>query len=107
MKNQSNGAQAFAGQAVADQAFPGQEVSSVDSAGVSHDVVVLAPSAVAGSPARRARGERGMVTAEWAVGIIAAIALAGVLIAVVTNGAVEDALLKIVLGIINTITDHF
>ena len=41
------------------------------------------------------RDQRGMVSAEWAVGIIAAIGIAGVLIAVVTNGAVQDALLAV------------
>ena len=46
------------------------------------------------------RGQRGMVSAEWAVGIIAAIAIAGVLLAVVTNGVVEKAMLKVILDII-------
>ena len=46
------------------------------------------------------RGQRGMVSAEWAVGIIAAIAIAGVLLAVVTNGVVEKALLEVILDII-------
>lgn len=50
------------------------------------------------------RGERGMVSAEWTVGIIAAVAIAGVLLAVVTAGPVEDLLLKVVLGIIKTFT---
>ena len=57
-------------------------------------------------PARDAglaqRGERGMVSAEWTVGIIAAVAIAGVLLAVVTAGPVESALLKVVLAIIDT-----
>lgn len=47
------------------------------------------------------RSERGMVSAEWAVGIIAAIAIAGVLLAVVTNGKVEKALLTFILFVIN------
>jgi hypothetical protein len=47
---------------------------------------------------------RGMVSAEWTVGIIAAIAIAGVLLAVVTSGQVEDLLLKVVLAIIKTFT---
>ncbi len=47
------------------------------------------------------RSERGMVSAEWAVGIIAAIAIAGVLLAVVTNGKVENALLTFILFVIN------
>lgn len=46
------------------------------------------------------RDQRGMVSAEWAVGIIAAVAMAGVLLAVVTTGPVQEALLKVVLTII-------
>ena len=56
------------------------------------------------NPARSDRGtrrdERGMVSAEWAVGIVAAVAIAGVLLAVVTSGAVEDNLLKFILKVI-------
>lgn len=48
--------------------------------------------------------QRGMVSAEWTVGIIAAIAIAGVLLAVVTSGPVESLLLKVVLAIIKTFT---
>jgi len=48
------------------------------------------------------RGQRGMVSAEWAVGIIAAIAIAGVLLAVVTSGPVKSALLKFILLVINS-----
>lgn len=54
---------------------------------------------------RAAMAHRGMVSAEWAVGIVAAIAIAGVLLAVVTNGAIEDRLLQVVLTVINTFTD--
>jgi hypothetical protein len=50
----------------------------------------------------RRRNERGMISAEWAVGILAAIAVAGVLLAVVTNGAVQEALLKFILLVINS-----
>ena len=50
----------------------------------------------------RRRGERGMVSAEWAVGIVAAVAIAGVLLAVVTSGAVKVALLGIVLKVLST-----
>ena len=50
------------------------------------------------------RCERGMVSAEWTVGIIAAVAIAGVLLAVVTAGPVESLLLKVVLSIIKTFT---
>jgi hypothetical protein len=48
----------------------------------------------------RQRDEHGMVSAEWAVGLIAAIAVAGVLLAVVTNGAVKSALLNFILLVI-------
>jgi len=48
------------------------------------------------------RDQRGMVSAEWAVGIIAAIGIAGVLIAVVTNGAVKSDLLAFILKLIHS-----
>lgn len=61
----------------------------------------LAEAAMAVRPTRRLTlSERGMVSAEWAVGIIAAIAIAGVLLSVVTNGAVEGAILKFILQVI-------
>jgi hypothetical protein len=41
-----------------------------------------------------------MVSAEWAVGIIAAVAIAGVLLSVVTSGPVESAILKFILQVI-------
>jgi hypothetical protein len=44
--------------------------------------------------------ERGMVSAEWAVGLLAAMGIAGVLVSVVTNGAVQSALLKFILSVI-------
>jgi Protein of unknown function (DUF4244) len=53
-------------------------------------------------PAQRRLAERGMVSAEWAVGIVAAVAIAGVLLAVVTSGAVKAALLGIVLKVLST-----
>jgi hypothetical protein len=43
-----------------------------------------------------------MVSAEWAVGIIAAVAIAGVLLAIVTSGPVQDALLKFILMVIHS-----
>ena len=48
------------------------------------------------------RSQRGMVSAEWAVGIVAAVAIAGVLRAVITSGQVQDALLKFILWVIKT-----
>ena len=55
----------------------------------------------------RGRDQRGMVTAEWAVGIIAAAGLAGVLIAVLTSGPVESALLKVILHFIEAVANRF
>lgn len=54
----------------------------------------------------RRRGERGMVSAEWAVGLIAAVAIAGVLLAVVTSGAVKDAILRFILTVIGVFASH-
>ena len=54
----------------------------------------------AGGTGLARRGQRGMVSAEWAVGIVAAVAIAGVLLAVVTSGDVQDALLKFLLWVI-------
>lgn len=85
-----------------DQLVPNAEEASRDHGGLemTNEVVVrveaAAPAAV--------RDQRGMVSAEWAVGIIAAIAIAGVLLAVVTSGPVEEALLKVILRIINAFT---
>jgi hypothetical protein len=56
---------------------------------------------VSTSPSPLARcSQRGMVSAEWAVGIVAAVAIAGVLLAVITGGQVQDALLKFILWVI-------
>jgi len=46
--------------------------------------------------------QHGMVSAEWAVGIIAAVAIAGVLLGIVTSGPIHDALLKFILMVINS-----
>jgi hypothetical protein len=70
-----------------------------DSAVVVGGLVELDPTA---QPWRR--DHRGMVTAEWAVGIIAAAGLAGVLIIVVTHGAVRDALLQFILHVVHFIS---
>src|SRR5829696_782778 len=71
--------------------------SAVDQRGVFCPVSAVEPS----------RNQRGMVTAEWAVGIIAAAGLAGVLIAVLTSGPVESALLKVILHFIEAVADKF
>ena len=69
-----------------------QPVGELVVTGVERPVVVAGPA--------HRRDEHGMVSAEWAVGLIAAIAIAGVLLGVVTNGAVKDALLKFILLVI-------
>ncbi|GAA2126131.1 DUF4244 domain-containing protein [Glycomyces algeriensis] len=45
-----------------------------------------------GKFASRLRGESGMSTAEYAVGTLAAVAFAGVLLKVLTSGPVQSAL---------------
>ncbi|YAL83691.1 DUF4244 domain-containing protein [Dermacoccaceae bacterium W4C1] len=44
----------------------------------------------------RAQAEAGMTTAEYAVGTLAAVAFAGILLAVVKSGAVKTALSGII-----------
>lgn len=51
---------------------------------------------------RRALGEAGMTTAEYAVGTVAAVAFAGLLLAVVTSGPVKSALTAIVVDALGT-----
>ena len=78
-------------------------MSTKNTATMSDQVVpvVEADSAADGTELGR-RDERGMVSAEWAVGIIAAVAIAGVLLAIITNGQVEAVLLKFILMVINS-----
>ena len=81
-------------------------VPVVGPAGAEGDPADVQDAAVvewaASVPARGPGAERGMVSAEWAVGIVAAVAIAGVLLAVVTSGAVKAALLGIVLKVLST-----
>jgi hypothetical protein len=65
------------------------------------DVSVMAPGAVV-EAAPPCRDQRGMVSAEWAVGIIAAVAIAGVLLGIVTSGPVHDVLLRFILMVIRS-----
>lgn len=46
----------------------------------------------------RGLGEAGMTTAEYAVGTVAAVAFAGLLLAVVRSGPVKSALSDIIVG---------
>lgn len=68
---------------------------------MTEDISVSETDAVIEAAPRR-RDQRGMVSAEWAVGIIAAIAIAGVLLGIVTSGPVHDALLKFILMVIHS-----
>jgi Protein of unknown function (DUF4244) len=83
---------------------PQGESMSIENTATMSDQVV--PVVEADSPSDSTelvrRDERGMVSAEWAVGIIAAVAIAGVLLAIITNGQVEAVLLKFILMVINS-----
>jgi hypothetical protein len=70
------------------------------------DALVAPVELDAGTGAPVRRDEHGMISAEWAVGLIAAIAVAGVLLAVVTNGAVKSALLKFILMVIDAFANN-
>ncbi len=50
----------------------------------------------------RNRADAGMTTAEYAVGTLAAVAFAAVLLAVVKSGAVMSALTAIITGALNS-----
>lgn len=50
----------------------------------------------------RALGEEGMTTAEYAVGTVAAVAFAAVLLAIVRSGPVKSALTKVIVAALGT-----
>ena len=50
----------------------------------------------------RALGEEGMTTAEYAVGTVAAVAFAAVLLAIVRSGPVKSALTKVIVTALGT-----
>ncbi|MGG5259734.1 DUF4244 domain-containing protein [Phycicoccus avicenniae] len=50
----------------------------------------------------RRRGEEGMTTAEYAVGTVAAVAFAALLLLVVRSGPVKTALTNIIVGALGT-----
>lgn len=50
------------------------------------------------------RGERGMVTAEYAIGIIAAVSLAGILLMIIVKGPLKPLLEKVIVHIINQVS---
>ena len=72
---------------------------------MTNDIAVVDTDAMA-EPAPRRCDQRGMVSAEWAVGIIAAIAIAGVLLGIVTSGPVRDALLDFILMVIRSFSGY-
>jgi hypothetical protein len=49
-----------------------------------------------GNRLRQLRDDKGMNTAEYAVGTLAAVAFAGLLLKVVTSDAVRDALFRLI-----------
>lgn len=50
----------------------------------------------------RALGEQGMTTAEYAVGTMAAVAFAALLLAIVRSGPVKSALTKVIITALGT-----
>lgn len=62
----------------------------------------VGPTAPAGL-ARRL-GERGMVTAEWAIGVVVAVSLAGLLLMFIVKGPAKEVLTGIILKIISTVS---
>ena len=50
----------------------------------------------------RALGEEGMTTAEYAVGTMAAVAFAALLLAIVRSGPVKNALTKVIMTALGT-----
>jgi hypothetical protein len=73
---------------------------------MGRNITVAQNGAVIEPTARSRRNQRGMVSAEWAVGIIAAVAIAGVLLAIVTSGEVEKTLLNFILMVIRSFSDY-
>jgi 4-hydroxybenzoate polyprenyltransferase len=82
-----------------------KQVRDTRGGNMTNDIAVVDIDAM-GEPAPRRRDQRGMVSAEWAVGIIAAIAIAGVLLGIVTSGPVRDALLDFILMVIRSFSGY-
>ncbi|MFX4274008.1 DUF4244 domain-containing protein [Propionibacteriaceae bacterium Y1685] len=53
---------------------------------------------------RRRRRQRGMTTAEYAVGTVAAVSFGGVLIKILTDPSVQRLILDIILWILKTVS---
>ena len=84
-----------------DRCRTGGRCATPDRGAMTNDISVVDTDAVVEERASR-RDQRGMVSAEWAVGIIAAVAIAGVLLGIVTSGPVHDALLDFILMVIRS-----
>jgi hypothetical protein len=52
---------------------------------------------------RRSRGQRGMTTAEYAVGTVATVSFVGVILAIIGNPEFQNALWKLIAVIISTV----
>ena len=62
-------------------------------------------TAAGGAEVSRASGdERGMTTAEYAVGTVAAVSFGGVLIKILTDENIRNLILQIILWILETIS---
>jgi Protein of unknown function (DUF4244) len=81
-----------------------RDISAAKTVAMDHRRGSREESIEVGVPSRR--NQRGMVSAEWAVGIIAAVAIAGVLLAIVTSGEVEKTLLNFILMVIRSFSDY-
>ena len=84
-------------------------MSNTPTALAAQQAVVAAPGcelAATGPSSLRRWGQRGMVTAEYAVGILAAIAMALVLVRVLNESPVAAALLKQVTALIGQMSAH-
>jgi hypothetical protein len=59
-------------------------------------------------PARPSRsqrlGERGMVTAEWAIGIVTAVSIAGIVLLFLVKGGGKDLIVNIILNIVHAVS---
>jgi hypothetical protein len=52
----------------------------------------------------RRLGERGMVTAEWAIGVVVAVSLAGLLLLFIVKGPAKELITGVILKIINEVS---
>jgi len=72
------------------------------------DVAVLADQSTARADGLQARVrhayERGMVTAEWAIGVVVAVSLAGLLLLFIVKGPAKELVTGIILKIINLVS---